>query len=160
MNRRTFLRSLGSGLLVAAAPVLLPERRFWQVGLNAPVGRTHTYDAANIRMTLGGVEYFVKPGTRRVEFPVSYETLKAAVIADLQADIDRNFPEPNPISMKAHMMGRYDLWVEKGWVNDSSRPRFADELIVTRDEPDRLMVTMRPVLIDQMDMRASVKFTL
>lgn len=41
-TRRTFLRSLGSGLLVAAAaPVVAqvePVRRFWQVGRNAPVG--------------------------------------------------------------------------------------------------------------------------
>jgi hypothetical protein len=38
ITRRTFLRSLASGLLVAAVPeVLVPERRFWQVGRNAPV---------------------------------------------------------------------------------------------------------------------------
>lgn len=38
LTRRTFLRSLDSGLLVAAAPALVPERRFWQVSRNAPIG--------------------------------------------------------------------------------------------------------------------------
>lgn len=58
MNRRTFIKSLGSGLLVAAAaPVLAevePVRRFWQVGRNAPVGRPNTWDMLSDRLIVYG----------------------------------------------------------------------------------------------------------
>lgn len=38
MNRRDFIRSLASGLFLAAAPeVLVPERKMWFVARNAPV---------------------------------------------------------------------------------------------------------------------------
>ena len=39
LSRRNFLRLGAAGIAVAAAPAMLPERRFWQVGRNAPVCR-------------------------------------------------------------------------------------------------------------------------
>jgi hypothetical protein len=44
MNRRTFLRLLGIGAAATASGIIVPEliakpeRRFWQVGMGAPVG--------------------------------------------------------------------------------------------------------------------------
>lgn len=38
LSRRSFLKGLGTGVAIAAAPaILLPERKIWQVPANAPV---------------------------------------------------------------------------------------------------------------------------
>jgi hypothetical protein len=52
LSRRLFIRSVASGLLVAAAPVIARERGVWQVPSSAPVRRLRTFDDdASIRLT-------------------------------------------------------------------------------------------------------------
>lgn len=101
MDRRAFIRS-AAGLFVAAAaaPIVEPVRRFWQVGRNAPVGM-HTYSFAWDRLRVG----------LRVSGagPVWHQKLQEG-LADLNAALD----EPRPFDEHEQRMREIDRLVREG----------------------------------------------
>jgi phage tail sheath gpL-like len=53
--------------------------------------------------------------------------------------------------MKGHLVSRYDLWGQQGWVEIASRQQFIDELVCMRDPAnvDRLQAQLGPNLMNQ-----------
>jgi phage tail sheath gpL-like len=56
-----------------------------------------------------------------------------------------------PSLMKGHLVSRYDLWGQQGWVEIASRQQFIDELVCMRDPAnvDRLQAQLGPNLMNQ-----------
>ncbi len=103
----------------------------------------------------------------------------AAIMYDLDSSVSLTFPRHllqddggkiplglpvvTPKRMAGHIIARFDLWTDAGWVESSSRDQFIDELLVIRpdDSRTRLEADLGPNLMNQFrGMSAKVAFTL
>ncbi len=65
--------------------------------------------------------------------------------------------------MKAHIISRFDIWADLGWVEAASKEQFVKELLVERDPSDvnRLVAQLGPDLMNQFrGLSAQIQFIL
>lgn len=73
------------------------------------------------------------------------------MLAEDGGQYPQGMPVMTPKTMKGHAAGRYDLWVDQGWVDASKKQQFVDELVceINSTNTERLSLQMGPSIARQ-----------